>query len=195
MSEERDIFEICGKFYAYKPGPHLIGSCDWHNAMIPIIEELTTSSGTISRPTEIPAYPLCFPRSPGLLFELGSYWEGAIYFLHEKIGSRDLLDSIKQLEVNRNSLSCLEEIFLRTWNSNGQLKWLKAHLIRDKFLSGSDINHEAHIEISRYAKIAMNYDLQWLAQFVEQHREEGLSYPNPYFGGTNPLHLGLVDLS
>lgn len=195
MNDERNTFELCGKFFAYKPGPHLRDSCDWHDAMIPIIEELTASSGTISRPAEIPAYPLCFPMSPGLLFEIGSYWEGAIYFLHVKLGSRDLLDGIKQLETNRNNLSCLEQIFLRTWNSNGQLKWLKAHLIRAKFLSGSKIDHENYEDISRFAKRAKNPDLKWLAQFVEQHRDEGLSYPNPYFGGTNPLHLGLVDLS
>jgi hypothetical protein len=34
--------------------------------------------------------------------------------------------------------------------------------------------------------------LTWLAEFVRQHQGEGDSYPNPYFGGTNPLHLGYI---
>lgn len=80
----------------------------------------------------------------------------------------------------------------------GQLKWLKAHLVRENaLLLGLLPMHagSSSEELARAAKSVNDPELKWLTSFVEQHAEEGEKYPNPYFGGTNPLHLGLVSIN
>lgn len=186
-------FEIDGKYFRFSMPLHLRRDEDWHNALIPVIDRLVIGKGSLERPLRVPTYPLQFflERSQ-LLYELGSYWEGAIYFLRDKRRARELLSHVKMLEQTPDQEGFLDKLFLAIWNSHGQLKWLKAHLVREQYLTTSDVNHCSPDQIRRLANTSNNSDLEWLASFVEQHAGEGYMYPNPYFGGTNPLHLGLV---
>lgn len=162
--------------------------------MVPIVNDLLRSKGTRARPYRVPAYPLVFSASnDDLLFELGCYWEGAIFYLHEVLHARSRLAKLKDIEermsLNR-ALTYDERLFQAIWNSHGQIKWLKAHEIRRELLSGASVDHGSAAEVSSLAETTGNRDLAWLGAFISQHAAEGQAYPNPYFGGSNPLHLG-----
>ena len=186
-----DIFDLSGSRFVFRPAPHLTKDQDWHTAYIEIIHRILEGVKTQDAPIELPAYPLLSALCcEDLLFEMGSYWEGALYFLKKIVDEPDSLSRLRFLEYSvANGHGTLEEfLFLKIWNSHGQLKWLKAHLIREErqgILWGDE-------DLRTVTERLADEDLIWLADFVEQHKEEGEKYPNPYFGGTNPLHLGLV---
>lgn len=184
--------------FVFRAPPHLREAEDWHTAYVPIVDAAFDTVGKRRKRGLLPAYPLIFSVDQHeLLFELGSYWEGAIYCLARKLCARDLLQELRALEVRRveAALSSKEQLFLAIWNSHGQLKWLRAHLIREQLLRDATIAQDSGAQIRRMAMATGNSDLEWLADFVCQHQDEGQRYPNPYFGGTNPLHLGLVDVA
>ena len=84
------------------------------------------------------------------------------------------------------------QLFSAIWNSHGQLKWLKAYLVRNEAVAeGKSIAIDSAMPADTRDEDHRDGDLRWLAGFIEYHRQEGLAYPNPYFGGTNPLHLRL----
>ena len=184
--------------FFFRAPPHLREADDWHTAYVSIVDAAFATIGKRRKRGVLPAYPLLFfVDQHELLFELGSYWEGAIYCLARKLGARDLLQGLRALEVRRveATLSSKDQLFLAIWNSHGQLKWLRAHLIRAQLLRDESVAHDSGAQIRRLATATGNSDLEWLGEFVCQHQDEGQKYPNPYFGGTNPLHLGLLDVA
>ena len=184
-----EIFDVSGRRFYFRPAPHLTEDQDWHTAYIEIIHRILEDVKTRDALIELPAYPLLSALCcEDLLFEMGSYWEGALYSLSRIVDEPTSLSRLRFLEYSvANGYGTLEEfLFLEIWNSHGQLKWLKAHLIREEkqgLLEGGQ-------ELRAFAERHGDEDLIWLAHFVEQHQEEGGKYPNPYFGGSNPLHLG-----
>lgn len=186
-----EIFELFGRQFVFRPAPHLTKGQYWHTAYIGIIDSILEALKKSEKPIELPAYPLLSALAcEDLLFEMGSYWEGALYCLRRIVDEPTSLSRLRFLEFSvANGYGTLEErIFLAIWNSHGQLKWLKAYLIREEKQSLMD--REAVLR-AVVEKLDDEY-LRWLAKFEEQHAEEGEKYPNPYFGGSNPLHLGLV---
>lgn len=193
MKNDRRTFRIHDSYFVLRNLSYLAHRGDWHNALVPTVNRAVSRLGTVRRPLSVPEYPLRYGvEQHDLLYEVGSYWEAAIYLIKGKIGARHMLTHLKLLESSPDRASFQDSLLLAVWNSHGQLKWLKAHLIREEYLAFTDVPQESHEHIRRYSTEIKNADLQWLANFVEQHHEEGLRYPNPYFGGTNPLHLGLV---
>lgn len=197
-------FEIDGRSFCFKSAPHLTDGDDWHDAYIKIIDRFLQESESQTRPTLLPAYPLRFDKPEDfmeLLFEMGSYWEGALYFLCQVIGARKPIEALRQVENSYKlcHANYLEKLFMAIWNSHGQLKWLKAFLVRmdaeekrlldfskrNSLLSESELYREAGLK-------HQNSELLWLSAFVLQHEDEGNKYPNPYFGGGNSLHLGVI---
>ena len=165
---------------------------DWHTAYIEIINRFLNAAKNKSQPVGLPAFPLiCNLQCESLLFELGSYWEGALYFLCRVIGARIALRGLSAAEksVADNHATFEERLFMEIWDSHGQLKWLKAHLIREGKQSLLD-SINSWEEIRKVGQMHKDKELIWLSSFIEQHEDEGRKYPNPYFGGTNPLHLG-----
>jgi len=190
----KKYYQIRDHSFYFKSAPHLKSHTGWHNAYIDIITRFLDDFKNSSQPVEIPAYPvLSSHKCDDLLFETASYWEGALYFLgSEVIGSRNALHGIGETitSVAEGWSNFEEELFLKIWDSHGQLKWLRAHLIREenqKFLQ----NHESSEGVRIAGELHANKDLIWLSSFIEQHIDEGCKYPNPYFGGYNPLHLHL----
>lgn len=180
---------IFGREFRFRPAPHLTEGQEWHTAYIEIIHRILDEVKTRDAAVELPAYPLLSALSCGeLLFEMGGYWEGAVYYLSRFVGETAPLYGLRSVEWSiTNGYGTLEEfLFLEIWNSHGQLKWLKAHLLREenqRLLAGG-------VDIRAVAQSHGDEDLAWLADFVDQHEDEGGKYPNPYFGGQNPLHLG-----
>lgn len=191
-----ETIRIDGRTLYFKPAPHLRPDQeDWHIAYSEIITRFLDDLNVENSRVQLPAFPVLSSLPWGeMLFEVGSYWEGALFFLCRVLGSSTPLDGLRSVEsaVERNSSSFEQRLFMEIWNSHGQLKWLKAHLIREEkqHLLPNPINSAAGI---REAAAGHNdEELHWLSSFVEQHEDEGNKYPNPYFGGTNPLHLGLI---
>ena len=185
-----------GRTFHFKAAPHLRGDHeDWHAAYIEIITRFLDDAEVRNRDVQLPAFPLLSALSCNdLLFEVASYWEGALYFLCRVLGSSTPLRGLRAVEeaVTGDCACFREQLFMAIWNSHGQVKWLKAHLIREQKQQLLPCPISSCAEIRKAAQRHGDDDLFWLASFVEQHADEGEKYPNPYFGGMNPLHLGLV---
>jgi hypothetical protein len=190
------IISIGERNFYFTPGPHLrADDSDWHEAYVMIIDRLLDETKANRCPVALPAYPLVSEdRCDDLLLEIASYWEGAMYFLCRVLHSPTPLDGLRTVEiaVNRDCLSFEQRLFMTIWNSHGQLKWLKAHLIREDKQHLLPHPISSAMELRNAAATHDDEEILWLSSFVEQHEVEGGKYPNPYFGGTNPLHLGLI---
>lgn len=199
--ERSATFNIGDRLFRWKPAPHLNPGADIHTAYDRMIDRIVSQSQHSGVEIEVPAYPLRFDvNSHDLLFEMVAYWEGAIYFLNSVLKASTLcagIDSVTYPEQREDNASFNHRnLFLSIWNSHGQLKWLQAFAVRSVFLrtgaistsdifSGYALFEKAHESDDPIAPLAE------LADFVYQHKEEGSKYPNPYFGGTNALHLGM----
>lgn len=159
--------------YLLIDAPHLREEDDWHEAYVSKVQAW--------RAAPIREYPI-YPASTGDIYEIGAYWEGAIYYIQEVLGFKQLDTFLDALE-KPNPDSEQWATFLRVWNDQGQLVYLKAFLIR-KLLSDQredDRNQARRDALER-----------WLKQFEAIYSPFAAHFHNPYFGGGNPLHLGLI---
>lgn len=169
-------WEFQGKRFAYQPGPHLKPDDDWHTAYQRIIDNWRSSEIAL-----LPAYPV----DTCSLYEHGAYWEGAIYYIQTILGFTridDFLAAQERSDPNSGQWATLRW----AWDSQGQFIYLKAFLARHMLQ-----------DIEKYPmeqSVREKWE-EWL-KGVEEHRSypSTASYqlPNPYFGGSNPLHLGLA---
>ena len=188
----------------YVDAPHLSQDAGIHRAYIEIVD--TMVQGIRDGATWLPTYPVflkCLHTYEGdtqsnlnALDEMAAYWEGCLYYLRFVLMQRNLLDAVEYAVSSANSLELdpYWKVFLATWNSHGQLKWLRAHLTREdvaRALAGG-VDFFSTEDIRRAVEVTPDARLRWLANFVEQHEDEGERFHNPYFGGSNPLHLGLI---
>ena len=173
MKPKPKNLRIDNQEFVFRAPPHLREADDWHTAYVSIVESAFDTFGKGRKRRLLPAYPLIFSLDQHqLLFELGGYWEGAMYCLARKLGARDLLQGLIALEERRAKaeLSNNDQLFLAIWNSHGQLKWLRAHLMREQLLRDTTIAQDSGAEIRRLAMSTDNSDLLWLADFVCQHQ-------------------------
>lgn len=146
--------------------------CDWHASYYPVIDSM--------HKTKIPRFPK-YPSHTTDLIAHAAYWEGAIYYLRKKLGYRCEHHYIKERVYTNSRWREFETIF----DSEGQLHLLDSHL----------------------ARVALKYSEAELSEPLKKECRESLTnvrlmyqecdykYPNPYFGGENPLHLTrLVDV-
>ena len=168
------IHEVNGRKYIYANPRHLTNNDDWHTAYISIINDF--------RSADIAKFPI-YPINNGNIYELGAYWEGAIYYIQHILYIHRIDDFLTQL--NRHSgTSERWSSFFKIWDNFGQLIYLKAFLIRC-LLKQSD-----KYQLSEHEQTQWQI---WLNKFEEKHSESNGAKPqfhNPYFGGSNPLHLG-----
>ncbi|MEC9428203.1 MAG: hypothetical protein VX781_02330 [Pseudomonadota bacterium] len=191
-------FSINNKHYQYIAAPNLEDNSDWHDAYIMKIKRILNGKGLQNDPILVPAYPLVEYRDQSeAIFEFGSYWEGAIYYLNTVL---DATTTSMQLAVvkrciNKEYTSHNETLFVKIWDSHGQLILLKAFLLREfyKYHEGCENSWEWEKAPETIPR-GISTDLEWLREFILNYRDEYKKYPNPFFGGQNPLHLGLVSL-
>ena len=141
-------------------------NADWHNAYHSIIDAINRCE--IQR----------FPKYPSHTIDTiahGAYWESAIYYLRTVMNYTSESDYIKD-RITRNSRWKEFEII---FDSEGQLHLLDAHM----------------------ARVAMKEQASKLSSTIKTECENSTSdielmyratpykFPNPYFGGSNPLHL------
>ncbi|HCV02746.1 MAG TPA: hypothetical protein DG048_08880 [Pseudoalteromonas sp.] len=191
-------FTIGCNHYQYIYPPHLRKSDDWHDAYIDKINEILNASGNEDKPIAVPLYPIMYQEDRmSVVFEVGSFWEGAIYYFNKVLNATTIEAQLTAIEhcLSSDQLSEEEQLFLRIWNSHGQLKFLKAFLIRALFANDERCGNSWEWNYDE-SKVPMGVDekLEWLKNFIYFHKDEGAKYPNPFFGGQNPLHLGLINL-
>jgi len=191
-------FSIGNKNYQFVPAPHLKDQSNWHDAYIDIINEILHGEGKLESPILVPAYPLIeYRNSFDAIFEMGSYWEGAIYFSNNVLGatSRSMQITTVKRCLDSNFTSDFEKLFAKIWNSQGQLCFLKAFLIREFYSNHEQCENTWEWERNTFlTPSGISEDLEWLRTFIRNFQDEGSTYPNPFFGGKNPLHLGLISL-
>ena len=141
-------------------------SSDWHYAHRPVIDSIKRQ--------EIPIYPK-YPSFTNCHITHASYWGGAIYYLQTVMGYNNEADYIND-RINRN---VLWKEFELIYNSEGQLHLLDGYLSREAIKKyKSRMTHKNLQECYNSLR-----DLELLYQEIPY------PFPNPFFGGTNPMHL------
>jgi hypothetical protein len=170
------LHETNGRKFVYANPHHVTNNDDWHTAYIPIINGF--------RSANIAKFPL-YPIAKGSIQDLGSYWEGAIYYIQHILGIRRIDDFLNQLERYSSKSERWSSFFL-IWDNFQQLDYLKGFLIRKMLMQSKkyplDDNARKHWQV-------------WLDKFEQENKEvngKEPSFYNPYFGGSNPLHLGFI---
>jgi len=155
----------CGE-YGVTSDPSLVdGTRD--SAFIPYLHRaLANAEGA----TEVPV----MPRRPWLdesFRDVIAYWEGAYYALLYLLGWSNPAQGL--LWFYQNGKQPLGEPVLEAikaiWDNEGQLSLLAAWLWKNE--RGVDPGP------------------QWWHEFERQFPQDRMTYPNPFYGGGNPLHL------
>lgn len=170
------MWKFQGKRYCYRQPPHLSEGEDWHIAYRAMVDRWRSEELCV-----LPAYP----TDSDEITEFGAYWEGAVYYIQQVLGFSRIDDFLRALREPPKG-SERWHVFLRCWNDQGQLVFLKAFMVR-LMLSARD----------RYPLKAeeLDYWRRWLDEFENSIEIKGLRgrhLVNPYFGGQNALHLGLI---
>lgn len=143
----------------------------WHDAYQPLIDNI--------RIFDPPRYPQ-YPSHTDDLYSYGAYWEGAIYYLKTVMKFESEADYIRE-RINNSSSDKWTE-FDTIYNSEGQVHLLDAHLARVALESQRE---NLSIEDVNECKKSIR-DVKLMYQ------EYPCKFPNPFFGGGNPLHLALL---
>ena len=136
-------------------------SDDWHTAYRPYIKAIPVQ--------QIRRYPT-YPIVTNDLFEMGAYWEGAVYYLHHILGYRDERSYLCDKYLNNEDFTEFNTIF----DTTGDVELL------DAFFARLIIKKEDG-DIKVLCKKIMD-DVEY------KYSSEKPNYHNPYFGGQGPLH-------
>lgn len=148
--------------------------CDWHVAHLNIVTNITSQSVWV-----LPEYP----AKTLDVTEMGAYWEGAVYFVFKHLRITSLQDFLLFLEDKPEKYP-MGIWFYRIYDSSSQLDFFVAFVVRELLQKSKD-NNLSNLQI-RWQK--------WLKYFENKHRPNKGEphYYNPYYGGNNPLHLGMI---
>lgn len=171
------MFQVRGKTYHYTRAPHLKPADDWHEAYKRLILMWQNAEHDCS----LPQYPI----DTGDTFELGAYWEGAIYYIQTILGFTDIRRFLSALET-LSERSEQWDVFFLVWNSDEQLIYLIAFLIR-RLLAEPHKYPTEHSERAEWEQKLSSFECKTHDHWIQRGRP-----PNPYYGGGNPLHLGLI---
>ncbi|GAC26711.1 hypothetical protein GMES_4445 [Paraglaciecola mesophila KMM 241] len=171
-----EVESVNGRQFIYVSPPNLKNHDDWHKAYIPIVNSF--------RQTGIAKFPL-YSKYTANVCEMGAYWEGAIYYIQHILGFTKIDAFLLAAEGYEKDSEHWSTFFL-VWDNDNQFAYLKAFLIT-KMLK----------QIDKYPKKSAEREkwVAWLDDFKRENAENNKGKPvfyNPYFGGTNPLHLGGV---
>jgi hypothetical protein len=164
-------FDINGKEYIQR----IYGNpewqlTDWHEAYHCIIDSIVDGTNMV-----LPK----LPENSANHLEFGAYWEGAVYWLHQHLHVSTFTEYLAFLNSPERYKS--GSLFMQSFNNQGQLLYLTAFFAKRQLVTNILNSSEERL-----------YWTQWLQTF-EQHAKHSVltKTDNPYFGGDNPLHLGL----
>jgi len=160
---------------------------DWHTAYQPLIDTMRMGLRK-NIPVIAPEYPLPLEVNSDdsyndLLFKIGAYWEGAIYYLVTILLYESPEHFLSDYLSGNHTNSKEWKMFRIIWNDRGQLSLLLAYFCRAVLKDNYSFDPN-HMGQARREQVR-----RWLDEFEGAHKRP-LLYPNPYFGGGNPLHLG-----
>jgi len=145
-------------------------SNNWHSAHQKIIDDITRQ--------EIPFFPK-YPSNTRDIITHGAYWEGAVYYLKTVMKFSNEAEYIRE----RISTTTRWEEFELIYDSDGQLHLLDAHMARVALVKFK----------SRMSAKTIKICDKSISDIKLMYRETPYPYPNPYFGGDNPLHLASLN--
>ncbi|GAB0151618.1 hypothetical protein [Marinobacterium sp. BA1] len=174
----RTVWQTGDHWFFFTSPPHLKPDDDWHNAYITLLAGNRNSG---------PYYPApYYPIATGDIFEIGAYWEGALYYIQAVLGFTRIDEFLTALRMPPRD-SERWQIFLHIWNSDGQLDTLVAFLVR-VMLRDSD-----KYSLKMPDKL---YWTRWIKAFENTNKDQWVAQnkpPHPFFSGKgNPLHLGII---
>jgi hypothetical protein len=134
-----------------------------------------------------------FPERPSELFDAVAYWESACYFMTCILAWSNPAKGL--LCWYENNISCRNDSYLKLlkdiWDYDGHFDLLAAwfwskngFLLWKTFITPMLRNADSGL----FSPVHLSPDLRWWQEFNNRHRKPP-KYPNPYFGGYNPLHL------
>jgi hypothetical protein len=170
------VNNINGRLFIYAKGNKLTTDRrDWHLVYRQIIDDI--------RDEKIAKFPY-YPIDSDNHLEFCAYWEGAIYYIDQILKIHRIDEFLlKADDVSRSSESWSS--FFAIYNTHGQFIYLKAFLIRCLLNDKSEKYLLKRAELVKWKK--------WLVDFEDNYTKPlnfNATLPNPYFGGSNPLHLG-----
>ena len=171
------MWQFRDKWFYYTRPPHLRPGDDWHTAYRKLILEWQNTR--LRCP--LPQYPI----ETRNIFELGAFWEGAIYYIQSILGFTDIRRFLATLEAQTEH-SEPWDIFFHVWNSQGKMMYLSAFLIHRLMREHNKYRIEQAERVGWEQRLN-NFECHTRQQWIESGKP-----PNPYYGGGNPLHLGLI---
>ncbi|RDV29109.1 hypothetical protein DXV75_01200 [Alteromonas aestuariivivens] len=169
-------FELNGRHFYFVEGRHLNPDDDWHTKYIDIINGFR-----IAKIAAFPAYPV----DSKSIFEIGAYWEGAIYYISAILGYRNIHEFVTDAD-NPPPSSERWSTFFAIWNSEGQYEFLKAFLVK-KMMGYPECKLSDDDPMQHWLRFLEEFESSLTTITSRTYRTH-----NPYFGGSNPLHLGLI---
>ncbi|OFI33907.1 hypothetical protein [Alteromonas lipolytica] len=174
-----DVFRLGHQKYRFC-AVNLNEHIDWHSAHRTIIDRIALGQVSV-----LPQ----FPQNTYSVFEMGAYWEGAVYFIAKLLELTSKEEFLRFLEGNKVR-PVYGELFYRIYDSNGQLDYFVAYVVKQYLKSKPE-----------YAGDLKDRWEKWLTYFEARNRYKhkspqymhkgGHYQKNPFYGGNNPLHLGL----
>ena len=174
----RTLWQVGDRCFFFTSPPHLKRDDDWHNAYI----FLMANARNTGQYWPAPYYPLATHD----IFEIGAYWEGAIFYIQAVLGFTRIDDFLTTLRTQPRD-SERWQIFLHIWNSDGQLDTLVAFLVRTMLRDSEKYSLKMPDKL---------YWTRWVQAFENTNREQWVAKgkpPDPFFTNKgNPLHLGMI---
>ena len=151
---------------------------DWHSAHKPHIDAFC--EGEVSR---LPLYP----ANTIDVTEMGAYWEGAVYFVEKYLAVTSTKEFLLFLEAKKDKYQ-YGRWFFSIYDSHSQLDYFVAHVVRLHLRKDTKSSNSIALD-TRWQK--------WLRYFENKRRpmHDEVPFHNPYYGGENPLHLGMISNS
>jgi len=123
------------------------------------------------------------------LSEFQAYWDTLDYLLRVILGWSDLGAGVKWLfgQTKESGNDPILNIIEQRWNSEGQLAFYAAHLWRGRSLN---VGVSEDLSPAAFAFTDNGGDEKWWREFK---RKERPWQHDPFYGGSNPLHLGSAE--
>jgi hypothetical protein len=172
------VFTVENDNYYFKR-IHIHQYQDWHTAHIDIINAIHCD-GVVA----VPQYPIKWATET----EMGAYWEGAVYFVFKYLRINSTEEFLLFLEGQRSEYS-MADWFYRIYDSKGQLDYFIAFVARRHIYKHRDKTTLLQTRWKNWLKV---FEDRTRPKYVPADSYLSPINHNPFYGGDNPLHLGLV---
>jgi hypothetical protein len=172
------VFSVKNHKYYFKR-VDIYQAADWHRSHVEIIDNIDSCSVSI-----LPK----FSPSWSDIKEIGAYWEGAVYFVSKHLQINSTKEFLLFLEGQREQHP-MADWFYRIYDNQIQLDHFIAFVVRKHIDNRSDEQTQLKIRWTHWLK---TFEDRTHPKYTPSDSYLLPNSKNPYYGGSNPLHLGLV---